>query len=127
MRNVGWVWLVGCWLLACGDDAHPKAIDAGNDASSHLDSGIDAGPDAAPDADTDASARFALRPPLGIAMNACGPDLPSDQVGGELARVGALGADFYHLRAQWNDVDSDMSFRDLIKWAPGFIDRKSVV
>lgn len=54
-------------------------------------------------------------------MNACGPDLPSDALGGEIASLGAQGADFYHLRAQWNDLESNPDFLDLIKFAPGFV------
>lgn len=54
-------------------------------------------------------------------MNACGPDLPSDALGGEIARLGTLGADFYHLRAQWNELENNQEFLDLIKFAPGFV------
>jgi len=54
-------------------------------------------------------------------MNPCGPTLPSDALGAEIIRLGGLGADFYHLRAQWNDLESKSDFLDLVKFAPGFV------
>jgi len=125
MRALGWGLVVTLGCIGCGDGERPTSVDAGHDAAldaevhAALDAALDANPVA--DASADAGSRFALRPPLGIAMNACGPDLPSDALGGEITRLGGLGADFYHLRAQWDDLESNPDFLDLIKFAPGFV------